>query len=157
AAATTYATKAREMRDLRLADGAHDALSPLATLRVIKADAGPSHGAQRVLLEKGVAYFEIAGGAPAPFIVATPFGELQTRAADFAVRIDAHEAVLTVLTGDVAAHASSGRSLLAHLLGVSPSLALTAGHELQLGQPAAIAALSPAQTQNRLAWRDGHI
>jgi transmembrane sensor len=148
---TAYATEVREVRTIDLADRSSMQLSPLAAARI-----SLNGRERRVRLARGVAYFQVADD-PRPFVVSTRFGDVVAHARAFVVRIDASEAVVTVLDGTAFVEAPRGGSLLARLIS-KPAREVQQGQEAMLNAHVRdVEALDAEGVAARLAWRDGHI
>lgn len=151
--AVAYATPAREPRTVELEDRSRVELSPLAS-----ADIAFSADERRVVLNHGVALFEVTPDSARPFIVGTPHGDVRVIGTVFAVRVSETSAVVTIVRGEVEAAPLPARSLAGRLLRGNGAARARAGEDICLeGGRATQTSLSPEALDQRLAWREGRI
>ncbi len=153
AGATTYATQVRAGRTISLADGSTIELSPLAEVRVAFSDAE-----RRVELLRGTALFDVTANPEAPFIVATPFGQVRVVGTSFSVRVGEESATTSVVRGVVEGSPSRGASLWSRLAPAPRSVTAHADEEIRLAsREAEVRQLDAATIEQRLAWREGKV
>ncbi len=104
--------------------------------------------ARRVRLAGGEAFFTVTKDPARPFYVETPAGSVRVTGTQFNVRTESAAAIeVTVLEGAVQVHPGGA---VPRALAAGDRLVRAAGH-------VAVAALSPRQLADALAWREGRI
>ena len=142
-----FATLAAQRQHITLADGSHADLNARTALAVRL-----SGHDRRVRLEQGEAYFEVAKDPDRPFYVETSTGTVRVTGTKFNVRTNpAGLLEVTVLEGSVAVK-GGGAAGAAHEFRLKPQARATVDGELALEQR-----LTPAATEDTVAWRDGKV
>lgn len=133
-------------RSFTLADGTEIELNAATRFLVEK-----SVSERRVRLDDGEAYFHVAKDRSHPFIVETPGGSVRVTGTVFDVRSESPSQLeVTVVEGSVQVRAQAAGG------GVGDAVLLKAGDRLAASaHGVALAALSPSEVADALAWRQG--
>ncbi|HZZ20628.1 MAG TPA: FecR family protein [Opitutaceae bacterium] len=145
----TIAAASGERRSFTLSDGSKIELNANTSLLV---ENGRSE--RRVHLDGGEAFFVVSKDKSRPFIVETPAGSVRVTGTRFNVLSETNsELVVTVEEGTVQVRPGQGGDV------TSPNpFVLTAGDKLSSEQGGTrLAALTPGEVDDALAWRDGQI
>ncbi|MCU1292618.1 MAG: fec operon regulator FecR [Bryobacterales bacterium] len=141
---TNLATPVASRQALTLADGTRIELNAQTSL---SAEIGPK--VRHVRLAAGEAFFAVHKDPSRPFVIETPAGSVQVTGTQFDVRAESATTLeVTVSEGSVQVAPA----------GADKTIALTPGQKLSaLDGHVAVQALSAADLDNVLAWRQGQI
>ncbi len=135
-----YVSAPGEIRTVTLADQSQVTLDADSAIAV-----DFSHGERHVRLRRGAGFFSVTHTGD-PFVVAAEQGEARVLGTQFEVRLQAHGAQVTVLSGRVGVTADrQGEQQI-----------LTAGQQVAYGQGAA-QKLHAVDSETQLAWRQGWL
>ncbi|MFJ4249478.1 FecR family protein [Pseudomonas sp. NPDC089741] len=135
-----YVSAPGEIRTVTLADQSQVTLDADSAIAV-----DFSHGERHVQLRRGAGFFSVTHTGD-PFVVAAEQGEARVLGTQFEVRLQAHGAQVTVLSGRVGVTADRQ----------SEQQILTAGQQVAYGQGAA-QKLHAVDSEAQLAWRQGWL
>lgn len=139
----SLATPVAHRETVTLADGTRVELNAQTTL-VVELTAE----ARRVRLAGGEAFFTVSQDPARPFFVETPAGSVRVTGTQFNVRTESAAAFeVTVLGGSVQVHPG----------GAAPRMLAAGDRLVRAADHVAVAALTPRQLGDVLAWRQGRI
>ncbi len=137
-----YITETGERNTITLPDGS---TAMLNTSTAIAIDF--ENGRRRVSLLEGEAFFDVQHDPSRPFVVAAHFANVEVKGTAFSVRTDSEQDTVVLERGSV--QVSRGSEMADH--------ALLAPGEMIVARADGLSAVTGADMDQSLAWRDGRI